>query len=555
MPTTSRGYPYPTSGDDVDVPGDLLALATAINTDVGAVVGSANAAIANATATFEGTQVKSTGVAANYVLTANGTNGSTWQPGGGGIGNFGTLSAVGTGSSFTGQDVTTSYTTSASSGQVGIAITGGGTRIVALAVPSATGNPVLRTFNLGTSTLVNSGTITKSVAGTSINQPDHMIVGTGFESAGTAIMYRERVAATTTAAVSITLRKYNQTLATNMWNTVIVSAVASMANYTDEPFRTGIFYEPTLGMWYGWSSGNSSGTRNGTANVWVVNDATGAAASIQYAPAGTGDIWGVVVAPPSAGGSGTMHVFATINTVDSYIKYAVSATGITALSTATTFGGVSLATIVAANGTQIPIYYNAADNTINFHTVGSAYDRTFATALYPIGGIASYQSAFDYLNGGGAGYGASQGLSYDPTRNVMMVGASVRLGPKANALGNASIATLQSLPGVTGNNYYSLLGAGSATHWAQIDDTGSVVVETQPLQNFGTASLLSGGNGRLLAGTAITGTILQSYGPQVAFGGPTYMPAGGTQLLVVTATATDGATFGTTTVRALTMSA
>jgi hypothetical protein len=71
MPTTSRGYPYPTSGDDVDVPGDLLALASAINTDVGNGLGSASAAIVNATAVFEGTQVKATGVASNYVLTGN----------------------------------------------------------------------------------------------------------------------------------------------------------------------------------------------------------------------------------------------------------------------------------------------------------------------------------------------------------------------------------------------------------------------------------------------------------------------------------------------------
>lgn len=41
MPSTSRGYPYPSGSDDVDIPGDMQALADAVNTDVGAVVTNA----------------------------------------------------------------------------------------------------------------------------------------------------------------------------------------------------------------------------------------------------------------------------------------------------------------------------------------------------------------------------------------------------------------------------------------------------------------------------------------------------------------------------------
>ncbi len=41
MPSTSRGYPYPAGSDDVDIPGDMAALAAAINTDVGTVVTNA----------------------------------------------------------------------------------------------------------------------------------------------------------------------------------------------------------------------------------------------------------------------------------------------------------------------------------------------------------------------------------------------------------------------------------------------------------------------------------------------------------------------------------
>ena len=37
MPSTSRGYPYPSGSDDVDIPGDMQALADAVNTDVGAI--------------------------------------------------------------------------------------------------------------------------------------------------------------------------------------------------------------------------------------------------------------------------------------------------------------------------------------------------------------------------------------------------------------------------------------------------------------------------------------------------------------------------------------
>lgn len=32
MPSTSRGYPYPSGSDDVDIPGDMQALAAAVNT-------------------------------------------------------------------------------------------------------------------------------------------------------------------------------------------------------------------------------------------------------------------------------------------------------------------------------------------------------------------------------------------------------------------------------------------------------------------------------------------------------------------------------------------
>ena len=34
MPSTSRGYPYPSGSDDVDIPGDMQALAAAVNTDI-----------------------------------------------------------------------------------------------------------------------------------------------------------------------------------------------------------------------------------------------------------------------------------------------------------------------------------------------------------------------------------------------------------------------------------------------------------------------------------------------------------------------------------------
>ena len=37
MPSTSRGYPYPSGSDDVDIPGDIQALADAVNTDVGTI--------------------------------------------------------------------------------------------------------------------------------------------------------------------------------------------------------------------------------------------------------------------------------------------------------------------------------------------------------------------------------------------------------------------------------------------------------------------------------------------------------------------------------------
>jgi hypothetical protein len=52
MPTTSRGYPYPSSTDPADVPADIQALATALNGDVAGITPlvQAKTKVANTTA-------------------------------------------------------------------------------------------------------------------------------------------------------------------------------------------------------------------------------------------------------------------------------------------------------------------------------------------------------------------------------------------------------------------------------------------------------------------------------------------------------------------------
>jgi hypothetical protein len=55
MPTTSRGYPYPNPGDPADVPADIQALATALNTDVGGITPLIQAKIKTASVTANST--------------------------------------------------------------------------------------------------------------------------------------------------------------------------------------------------------------------------------------------------------------------------------------------------------------------------------------------------------------------------------------------------------------------------------------------------------------------------------------------------------------------
>lgn len=55
MPTTSRGYPYPNPGDPADVPADMQALATALNTDVAGITPLIQAKIKTASVTANST--------------------------------------------------------------------------------------------------------------------------------------------------------------------------------------------------------------------------------------------------------------------------------------------------------------------------------------------------------------------------------------------------------------------------------------------------------------------------------------------------------------------
>lgn len=61
MPNTTRGYPTPTLSDDPDLPADLAALATAIDTDVAGVAATASGAIQKSTVTTKGDLMVATG--------------------------------------------------------------------------------------------------------------------------------------------------------------------------------------------------------------------------------------------------------------------------------------------------------------------------------------------------------------------------------------------------------------------------------------------------------------------------------------------------------------
>ena len=350
MPTTTRGYPYPSNSDDVDVPGDFAALATAIDTDV--------AAIAAGT---EGTAIKSTGAVVGYVLTA-GTGGTatTWAAPSASAGAISSSTATGV------------FSTVASTATVAVGriitnyyhyadVSHNGTAVVIAAEQSdwSANGSGMKITNLGGTT---TGSWTNSLSGG--GSADFISYGVGWAS-HTACLVIEALR-TTTTSTTFYAKKYSDA-GSLIWST----AFGTISNTTDTSKGYGINvmyqksnveYVPSVGasgMWLiaeGITYGNN--LTNGTPTMWALNDTSGSVYSTQIAGTARSTAYrsvdpSVLYVPPVTG-DGTVHTLQRVS-YDSGSTY----TRIRAYTTLTATGfGTSVATRVEGGTALSPSTIN-----------------------------------------------------------------------------------------------------------------------------------------------------------------------------------------------------
>ncbi len=292
---------------------------------------------ADAGAKIEGSYLKSTGATNGQVLAADGAGGAAFTT----LAGAGALSGTVVDVVWTAGTVTS--TTYAAGVRASWGVSGGGTELYAVSYVQATGGRDIYRFNLNSAVLAASTTNTLAVGGT-LQFVETM--GYGFAS-GTAMHYSEDVALTTSGNRTITLRKYNNTLASNMWNATIWNAKTDASSYNTRPFYQGNYaYVSSIGIHYSWDSYNADSA--GTSLVYVVNDVSGSVYTAPFFVSSATSRGGVNFAlyvPPVAAGNGTIYawgtsVTATGSTVSFHrIAYEVGSASISAVSTATTSYG------------------------------------------------------------------------------------------------------------------------------------------------------------------------------------------------------------------------
>lgn len=299
--------------------------------------GHVHSGSADAGAQIEATYLKSTGATAGQVLTATAGTGASWTT----LSQSGAI-AVGTAtfsfpSAFTGGASGSAWFNAAAAtarwGQYG-----NGTVLFAISYAQATSRAA-RIFNSGTvlgGSVAASATATINpvVAGTT-TQNGIVTYAIGFEAgtstASTAVYFGEEVAATTTAAKTVSLRKYNLSLSANTWNAIIVNGVAGFSAVGTGMTQTGAKYSSTMNAWYTVQGHASTATYS---NVYVINDSNGAISSAAF-PTNVNP-QGYIYVPPSGAGNGTIHAWGTgASGAWHRVSYEASATAITALATAT----------------------------------------------------------------------------------------------------------------------------------------------------------------------------------------------------------------------------
>lgn len=284
-------------------------------------------------AKIEGTVIKSTGATAGQVLQADGSANAVWVT----SAQAGALtSATATVTFAAAAAEYTYYNGVNNSANYWGVFTNGSTIFCIDSTLAVTTGRAARIFPYGTAATYGgsispsaTATLTNTLAGTvrAMAMP-YLGFGAGTSSASSAVYYGELVTATTTGVVSLTFRKWNLSLSSNIWSANFGTAVALTAG--TPIVTTGIKYMQEANSWF--TVRAASGTA--TALAYHINDSTGALSSANY-PIDTVPTGYVFV--PSTGGTaaGTVHVWGTSSTQFVRCAYSVGTATITALSTAT----------------------------------------------------------------------------------------------------------------------------------------------------------------------------------------------------------------------------
>lgn len=336
---------------------------------------------------IEGTVLKSTGATAGQVLTATAGTGSTWTTVSVDTGTFSQSTA--TFSFGTPNDFSESYTnTQFASNTTTIGIGGGGSIILAGAqVNTAATSKYWNTFSFATSRTANTAAVANATAQISPSpagtiQVDSINGLDAQEAAATAVYWTERWTQSTSGSAYASIRKYNTTLTTSIWNAVVFGPAGAFP-FSLNSGRMFAKYVSGPNNWIGgfWYQDSAS-----TATVWAVNDASGSVFKANFAvnSAGTNNwvITDVAYVPPVTG-DGTVWAVGTGNiggTATAYrrVAYTMTNAALTAASTANDWNPVGTAAGFSGmfwDGAATAIIWRSSD-------VYYGIERTFGTQIF-----------------------------------------------------------------------------------------------------------------------------------------------------------------------------
>lgn len=450
-----------------------------------------------------GTALDSTGASNGQVLTANGSGGVSFAAAGG-AGQLSTLTGSAAYSTAASGVFTQLQISDTTNTQPFLTLTGGGTVIISMVdTAEDTNTHAIQSYYLGSTVIQGSSAVAQTLAGTT----DYDFpIGYGFGS-GTAFVIREAIK-TTSPSQAYYLRKFNQTLGSNMWNVTLISAFSSTTNHNGRgPFacyqqgNDGAKYEASIGVWIGGDDRvGSMGTSDASlrnASVWLVNDASGSVYSAPFGSANAGltandraVIRSIVYVPGIGTALGTVHAFGAVDNQPRWCQYAVGSASISAVSTAT---GSNAFIASKIDPTAIRhSFYAASATAVALSTVSDNnstvwLDRTLGTVL-AVAPFAPDTSPIRYTSNGNDGYlDFKTGWAAQPRdRYVAFFGTNA----------NATFATYGTTFFAASGVVTMLAGAGSATHIVWGHSAGTLTVS--PIAGIAQVAIGSASTGRMI---------------------------------------------------------